>query len=400
MTTDPSGSLLFSRSRAQRLIAYFSQLIGQASNHRSLHHAPRRGSGGGQEATIPTRPARSPRDGLRQQPHLSRSECVEGELSIPSSADREADRLGDRTQARSEKRCSSSGTKTTRTTSRATSRRSSTCSRCVISLVGFQKQLLTRKPCAGTLWRHARPDSLPLRPPCPSALRKFCFRPTNDIHLRLFAQRQAAMDVFERAKAGQRASTARDRLCRGRPCVLGDSGCVQGLRRAQQGRLHRLARPSPLRGFLLTTPHTGSTNIVTPQQFITDLSNLDRGGGAGLASHGKSGFTHDAAKKASKAPPTRPAELPQAALDRRFASSSSASSSVPPNPLPPQQPQQHRPATLTRAQPPPQPQGPRQPDRYQPQAGYYSTQQAPPPAPAPAEASPSKPVKKKKLFGF
>lgn len=155
----------------------------------------------------------------------------------------------------------------------------------------------------------------------------------------------------------------------------------------------------------LTIPRAGSTNIVTPEQFVTDLSNLDRGGGAALAIHGKSGFTYDAPKKSSKSPPSRAADLPQAALDRRFASSSS--SNGPPsqyNPLPPQQPpqpQQHRPATLTRAQPPPQAQANRQPDRFQSQAGYYSGGQQPSsPAPTPPEAPSVKPVKKKKLFGF
>jgi hypothetical protein len=80
--------------------------------------------------------------------------------------------------------------------------------------------------------------------------------------------------------------------------------------------------PSPLhpphpRGLKILA---GSTNITTPEEFVHDLSNLDRGGGASLAPRGPSASsTTSRPKHAPAIEPPPPSQLSQGALDRRFA---------------------------------------------------------------------------------
>lgn len=64
------------------------------------------------------------------------------------------------------------------------------------------------------------------------------------------------------------------------------------------------------------THSPGSSNVITPEQFIRDLSNLDRGSGADTAYHANT--YQPPPKSRGDAIPPPAAKLPQAAFDRRF----------------------------------------------------------------------------------
>ncbi|KAI5477593.1 hypothetical protein MNV49_006079 [Pseudohyphozyma bogoriensis] len=176
----------------------------------------------------------------------------------------------------------------------------------------------------------------------------------------------------------------------------------------------------------------GTTHVITPEAFVKDLSNLDRGGGAGLASHGHTpGVSYEVAKKGRPAMP--PQESSQSSMDRRYASP--PQQQRPPQPHqqhqqhaprqqapPPQQYRQQAPPMDSRGYPSqsqyvqgqggprPQAQGPPPPRPYSSasqvsQQTYHSTSSSASRQPMPMTAPPmqngtEEKKKKKKLFGF
>ncbi|ORY80259.1 Sec1-like protein, partial [Leucosporidium creatinivorum] len=148
----------------------------------------------------------------------------------------------------------------------------------------------------------------------------------------------------------------------------------------------------------------GSTNIVTPEEFVLNLSNLDRGAGAGLASHGSNSTTFQAPKKGSR-PLAAPSDVSQDSMDRRFAA-------APPQQRPPpsQYPQQplrnsyHAPPPAQGNYAPPpqqQQQASRPPQGYVPSLSHSPTPSQMSSSTAGGADKPEKEKKKKKkLFGF
>ncbi|BGP12280.1 hypothetical protein JCM10213_000024 [Rhodosporidiobolus nylandii] len=92
----------------------------------------------------------------------------------------------------------------------------------------------------------------------------------------------------------------------------------------------------------------GTTHLITPQQFASDLANLERGGGAHLAAK------FEPPSKSSRIPPARPSGIPQQAFDARYHQQVAA----PPPPAPEQQ----------KRAPPPQQQQQQQQQRPAPDA--------------------------------
>lgn len=153
---------------------------------------------------------------------------------------------------------------------------------------------------------------------------------------------------------------------------------------------------------------TGSTNIVTPEEFVLNLSNLDRGAGAGLASHTPNSTSFQAPKKGSR-PIAAPSDVSQDSMDRRFAA-------APPQQRPPpsQYPQQppsrnsyHAPPQAQGSYAPPlqqQQQASRPPQGYVPSLSHSPTPSQMSSSTMSATGNPDRPEKekkkKKKLFGF